>query len=376
VPPSNIQPGCYDLIRGSQPRTMGRSLRTALLALLASVVVGHPANAQSLTLSLLERYWDSLRQQSGIPGMSAAVVQDGRVIWEAGFGLSNVERSIRAQPDTPYHIADLTEALSATLFLEQCVETGHAGVDDRLQQWMPAFAEQGTTARDILTHRSQSGGFKYDSGRYATLTGFIEACIQKNPTPFRQAMTEKIFERLGMFDSVPAQNVDDGSADDRAIFSDGQLERFGRVLQRIAPPYRVSGGNPSVNTSVPKSLTAATGAISTVRDLARFDRALDDSILLHRETMAAMWSSARTTSDAVMPTGLGWFIQNYNGNLVYWQFGLTPGAYSSLIIKVPEKHLTMILLANSDGLSAPFSLHDGDINSSLYARAFLRLFVG
>jgi CubicO group peptidase (beta-lactamase class C family) len=179
-----------------------------------------------------------------------------------------------------------------------------------------------------------------------------------------------------MADSVPAQNVDDSSSDDRAIFSDSQLERFSRVLQRMALPYRVSGGNPSVNTGVAKSLTAASGVISTVRDLARFDGALDDSTLLHRDTMAAMWSSARTTSNAVMPTGLGWFIQNYNGQLVYWQFGLTPGAASSLILKIPGKHLTLILLANSDGLSAPFSLQDGDINASLFARAFLRLFVG
>ena len=47
-------------------------------------------------------------------------------------------------------------------------------------------------------------------------------------------------------------------------------------------------------------------------------------------------------------------MQNYNGQTLYWQFGNTPGAYSSLILKVPSKHLTLILLANSDGLSAPF----------------------
>ena len=182
-------------------------------------------------------------------------------------------------------------------------------------------------------------------------------------------MTEKLFERLGMSDSVPAQNVDDGSSDDRAIFSDSQLERFGGVLQRMALPYRVSGGNASVNTSVSKSLTATTGAISTVRDLARFDGALDGSALLHRDTMAAMWSNAGTTSGAAMPTGLGWFVQNYNGQRVYWQFGLTPGAYSSLMVKVPGKNLTLILLANSDGLSAPFSLQDGDVNASLFAQS-------
>jgi CubicO group peptidase (beta-lactamase class C family) len=87
--------------------------------------------------------------------------------------------------------------------------------------------------------------------------------------------------------------------------------------------------------------------------------------------MAAMWSNAGS-----MPTGLGWFVQNYNGQTLYWQFGNTPGAYSSLILKVPSRHLTLILLANSDGLSAPFALQDGDVTSSLFAKTFLRLFVG
>ena len=125
-----------------------------------------------------------------------------------------------------------------------------------------------------------------------------------------------------------------------------------------------------------KSLNAATGAISTVRDLARYDGALDGGTLLHRDTMALMWANAPTAGGAAMPTGLGWFVQNYNGQRIYWQFGLTPGAYSSLLLKVPGKNITLILLANSDGLSAPFALQDGDVNASLFARAFLRLFVG
>ena len=154
-------------------------------------------------------------------------------------------------------------------------------------------------------------------------------------------------------------------------FSSSQLDRFSGVLKRMAPPYRVSGGGVSLNAGVAKSVDASTGAISTVLDLAKFDSGLDGAFLLHRETMTAMWNQA-----GGMPTGLGWFVQNYNGRTIYWQFGYTPGAYSSLILKVPSQHLTLILLANSDGLSAPFSLQDGDVNSSLFARTFLRLFVG
>ena len=355
---------------------MGRSIRTALVALLVSGALAQHTSGQSLTFSLLERYLDSLRQQSGIPGLSAAVVQNGNVVWEKGFGLSDIEHSIAARPDTPYHIADLTEALSSTLLLEQCVETGHLDLTDRIQQWTPSFSESGTTIRDVLAHRSQNGSFKYDAGRYATLTGVIEACVQKGSIPIRQSITEKIFDRLGMSDSVPAQNVDDASSGDRTIFSDSQLEHFDSILKRMALPYRVSGGNASLNTSVSKGLSATTGAISTVRNLARYDRALDGGELLHRDTMAEMWSNASTTGGAAMPTGLGWFVQNYNGQRIYWQFGSTPGAYSSLLVKVPGKGLTLILLANSDGLSAPFGLQDGDVNASLFARAFLRLFVG
>ena len=76
-----------------------------------------------------------------------------------------------------------------------------------------------------------------------------------------------------------------------------------------------------------------------------------------------------------MPTGLGWFLQAYNGQPIVWQFGLIDGAFSSLIVKVPNRHLTFIVLANSDGLSAPFALDAGDVTSSLFARLFLKSFV-
>ena len=356
---------------------MARCTRTALLALLVSVVSGaHPVGAQNLIVSLFERYLDSLRQQSGIPGLSAALVQDGKIVWERGFGVSDVERSVAARPDTPYDISGLTAVLSVTVLLEQCIENGHATLDDRVQRWAPSFGNADDTLRDVLTHRSSNGGFKYDADRYAMLTGAIEACIQRPPMPLRFAIAQKIFDRLGMAESVPGQTVDGGSPEDRGFFGDSQLDRYGRVLQRLALPYRVTGGTPSLNTSPSKVMNAATGAISTVRDLARLDWALEEATLLHRDTMSDMWSSARSASGAAMPTGLGWFVQNYNGQPVYWQFGLSQGAYSSLILKVPGKHLTLILLANSDGLSAPFALQEGDVNASLFARAFLRLFVG
>ena len=68
-------------------------------------------------------------------------------------------------------------------------------------------------------------------------------------------------------------------------------------------------------------------------------------------------------------------MQSYRGEQIVWHFGLVPDAYSSLILKVPARRLTLILLANSDGLSGPFSLQKGDVTSSLFAKTFLRLFL-
>jgi CubicO group peptidase (beta-lactamase class C family) len=121
----------------------------------------------------------------------------------------------------------------------------------------------------------------------------------------------------------------------------------------------------------PRLINASTGLVTTVRDLQRFDAALDDGVLLRADTLAHM----RGGTVPGAPTGLGWFVQSYNGERLVWQFGSMPGAYSSLILKVPSRNLTLIMLANSDGLSEPFALQQGDVTASLFVKLFLRLFV-
>jgi hypothetical protein len=59
---------------------------------------------------------------------------------------------------------------------------------------------------------------------------------------------------------------------------------------------------------------------------------------------------------------------------VVWQFGVTQGASSSLIVTLPSRGITMILLANSDRLVRPLPLAEGDISVSPFARLFFSLF--
>jgi len=113
-----------------------------------------------------------------------------------------------------------------------------------------------------------------------------------------------------------------------------------------------------------------------VLDIAKFDSALDRNVLLKRETLERAWTPAVSTRGQTLPYGLGWFVQRQNGIRLVWHYGYWPQSFSSLYLKVPERDLTFVLLANSDALSAPFNgLGLGDVMTSPFATAFLRAFV-
>jgi CubicO group peptidase (beta-lactamase class C family) len=98
-------------------------------------------------------------------------------------------------------------------------------------------------------------------------------------------------------------------------------------------------------------------------------------VLLGQDTLALAWRNATTTGGQSLPMGLGWFVQSYNGTRLVWHFGKLADGASSLLLKVPERDLTLILLANSNGLSEGFALENGDVTTSLFAKLFLRLFI-
>lgn len=76
-----------------------------------------------------------------------------------------------------------------------------------------------------------------------------------------------------------------------------------------------------------------------------------------------------------LPYGLGWFIQAHEGVRLVWHYGYWPESFSSPHLKLPERKIALIVLANSDGLSAPFLLGAGDVTRSPFANSFLRIFV-
>jgi CubicO group peptidase (beta-lactamase class C family) len=326
-------------------------------------------------LPVLDAYLESLRLQLRIPGMSAAVIHDGRIAWEKGYGFQNVGARVHATPDTPYLVGDMSSTVAAVLLL-QCVEQRRIELDRPVRAYGVVTSEPDVTTRQLLSHTFGEGPtepFVYSPDRYAQLTGVMEWCA---PQPYRKSVAHRLVNRLAMQDTVPGTDyLDPALVLPDGLFDASELERYRRTLGRLAVPYRVDNRGRTEQTLLGASgISASTGLVSTVRDLWRLDAALDTTVLLLEDTRDHAWTPTVGRRGTPVPMGLGWFVQTHRGERVVWHFGHIPNAYSSLIIKLPAKKVTFILLANSDGLSAPFQLQNGDVTRSLFATVFLRLF--
>ena len=377
----------------------------ALLIVFILLVIWGQATvlASSDRIQTFQQKIENLREELNIPGMSVAILQGQEIIFNQGFGYADVENKISATENTPYHIASLTKPFAAALIM-QLVEENKLNLDseikdilkDRVLPPLPlddkphqGYASacdrmielqndnsypitfllrdyncntQRITVRHHLTHTSQgiSGEkYQYNGLLYAFLTFVVEAASGEN---FKEQLVKKIIEPLEMTRTFPGINDNVNT----------------QVLKDCAKPYQVNKeGNPLLSNFdyTEGAIYASAGMISTVLDLAKFDIAMDQNLLVSEESKEKMFTATLASSGQPLPYGLGWFIQTYKGIKLIWHYGYEPGAYSSLILKIPEKKTTLILLANSDGASASFGLGEGNIFNSPFAVEFINLFI-
>jgi CubicO group peptidase (beta-lactamase class C family) len=345
-------------------------LTTALL-----VLVRVPVHAQSIVLDLFSDYLDSLRVQAGIPGLAAAITDKNTILWERAYGRQDVDRSIATRTDTPFHADGLTQVLTASMVL-RCVEERRLSLDDRVGRFTSDTTEPDATIRQLLTHTSGAGGnavFAYRPERLAPLWRAVRACTDNS---FRETLANQL-NRLAMVHSVPGPDVINLRPPAEGIPDPSEVEQYTAALRRLATPYAVDQRGRAVvsrYSAQAATLTPSSGLISTVRDFARFDLALRQGVLLSPETLAAAWRAPMGSANQPLPHGLGWFVQAYHGETVVWQFGVGDDASSSLVITVPGRGLTLVLMANSDRLVRPFPLAAGDLTLSPFGRLFLSLF--
>lgn len=353
----------------------------AAFAIGVAIFPPRAGSAQEFPYQVFERYVEPLAQQIGMPGLSAIILRNGSIAWERGYGYADVENRIPATIHTPYPIGGVTQAVTGVLF-GVCIDRFRFKIDDPMGSWTSTFSDPGATIRHVLAHAS-TGRFQYDPSRFSGLTPVLERCLGM---PFRVATAVEVLERLGMPDSAPGLDLNrPEGAGARELFDESRRRDYEEVLREAAVPYRIDRrtGRHTRSEYPTYGLDAASGLVASAFDLHTFERKLDDgdNIPIDRNTLDLMWTNTILIEPGnpplrtPMPTGLGWFVQNASGTPLVWTFGHIADAGSALIVKMPSKSLTLILLANSDGLTAGYNLERGDVTTSPFVKVFLRLFV-
>jgi len=89
------------------------------------------------------------------PGASVAVIKNGRVLFEKGYGMANLEYGIPIKPDTIFHVASVSKQFTAmaVLLLEA---DGKLSIDDDVHKYLPELPDYGSriTLRNLLQHTS------------------------------------------------------------------------------------------------------------------------------------------------------------------------------------------------------------------------------
>lgn len=374
------------MIGGTQI-SMKLRLFSAAAAFSVAILLAPTGSAQEFPYQIFERYIEPVAQLVGMPGLSALIVRNGRIEWERAYGHADLEGKIEARLDTPYPIGGVTQAMTGVL-LGICLDRHQLdGIDQPIRKWVPTFPVATATVRQVLAHASENR-FRYDPAQFTALTTVVEECSAK---PYRVTTAIELLDRLAMTGSVPGLDLGRAEGRDaRLLFDRAALERYDAILRNVAVAYRIDRNGKATRSEYPTyGLDAAAGLVASARDLARFEIDVDAGVPLSESTRDQMWRAVTLGTDGLpaipnstgavtMPTGLGWFVQSLQAGTdkrLVWSFGYIPDAGSALIVKMPHKGLTLILLSNSDRLAFGYSLERGDVSASPFVKIFLRLFL-
>jgi CubicO group peptidase (beta-lactamase class C family) len=320
-----------------------------------------PDPVSAVSMADFETRLDNLRKRSNIPGLVAGIIKDGQVVWIKGYGYADIEKNIPVTNSTIFPLASLTKTFASTVII-QLVNEHKINLNEPVADYGINLAEKDTVrVIHLLTHTSEGvpgSRYKYNGDRYALLSLVIQAATGKT---FHALANERIIQPLGLQNTAPGNMS--------LAFADG-FDTI-RLSQNTAQGYS-SNGNQMVD--YPKSFSAAAGLISNIDDMLKYAAAFDGNLLLSDDLKAEVFSPMISNDGKTLPYGLGWFIQQREGIEITWHYGYWTGM-SSLIIRVPAKKLSFVLMANSDMLSAPYPLANGNIWVSPYAREFLKSFV-
>jgi CubicO group peptidase (beta-lactamase class C family) len=316
------------------------------------------AAAQPDVSAKIDRFVKSEMTARKIPGVSLAVLHNGKIDILKTYGFANLEHGVAVKPETIFQSGSMGKQFTAAAVM-LLVQDGKLSLDDRIKTHLPNAPDswKNITVRHLLTHTAGLGDYPteidlrrdyteeqllaafqkaplgfapgdkwdYSNVGYATLGILIRKLTGKFYADFLQ---ERIFGPLGMTTARVISEAD--------------------IIPNRAAGYRVVAGqiknqewvSPSTNTTADGSL------YFSILDLAKWDAALYTDFPLRQSTLAQIWEPVRLNSGARKGYGFGWFTDNLHNRRVVFHGGAWQG-FKSCIIRFPDDKLTIIVLANS-----------------------------
>jgi CubicO group peptidase (beta-lactamase class C family) len=261
-------------------------------------------------------------------------------------------------------------------------------LERRLAAERNGFQGEGGALRDIVDLEELRGAFKSGVrlkfemrdlevavyGETALATGFFGGAVSRPNAPDRPEgpwRASFVWNRQGGVWKLVHTHLSPPNA---ALVTDAWRQRFDTVQKTLAQGYALDDKFNPVRIKYPTHFSTAAGLMASVLDMAKYDIAIDQHRFLTKETQQLAFTPFTSTKGEALPYGLGWFTQDYKGTRLIWHYGYWTGN-SSLILKVPERNLTFIAMANTDNLSRPTDLGAGDVLSSSVGLAFLKTFI-
>ncbi len=369
------------------PRTkaspMGRlhllftSLALSLLAPLAAAQTPPPGDF-SVQAREIERLSEQVFQQSRIPGMAMAIVQDGKVLSLKGYGVVDSKTRDPVGTDTVFRLASLSKSFAGTLSA-LLVQEGAMSWDTPIANQLPAFrlrdmaGAQRISLREVLSHRVGLGYNTYDRA--------LEA---NEPYPL---LAEKLSEApmtCSPGDCYAYQNIAFSLVGDLVFAATGdfyahQVEKrlfhplgmYGATYGREGLEASASWARPHVRSggawiSVrPKEtyyrIPPAAGVNASIHDMAQWLIAqmghrpdvLGKELLneIHTpqvatpgELRSSAWRRERVRSAYY---AMGWRIYDYAGHTMVYHAGAVQG-YRGIMAFLPDRDIGVVILWNSE----------------------------
>ncbi|HEV2532761.1 serine hydrolase [Phenylobacterium sp.] len=326
----------------------------------------------------IDRLAARIQKTFDVPGMSVAIVKDGKVLFAKGYGVREAGKPDKVDADTLFGIGSNTKAFTVAA-LAILVDEGKLSWDDKVIDRLPGFrlydpyVTRELTVRDLLTHRSGLGLGSGDLMLFP-VSDFTRAEIIHNlrylppASSFRSKFAYDNLLYIVAGDLVPAVT----GMSWETFVQTKILDRLGTGCaatvsliagRNVAMPHVVVGDRMTVVTPDPSTAYDPAGSIQCnasgmaawaelqlaggkFRDgSALFTRARQKEMWMPQTIVAPLPESAAATQTHFRNYGLAWFIEDYQGALRITHTGGLVGMVSYVSL-LPEQHLGVIVLTN------------------------------